>query len=344
MKKNFLIVGCALLILFVVSCFYFYQIFLSKDLAHEGIEPQTNTSIQIPNPNLKVFSLAYYPIKDGKLDTQNAIQDTYGEYPFTLAEVRERVEFLTNGVIAALNEGSHGELRYEVIDHQEVSESIPLSGKKHNDLPLPDYLKIMQQINICDLVDKQEVREIWIWSYAGTGKSGWESNFASKKYGDISNSDSDPNDLPVCKHSYTVYDYNYGRGVAEAVHDHTHQMEAIFGSLNADFFWGKFVGDPKEEPTKCGWTHIPPNGDKDYDYANPTPKLSVCDELFEPKPQSKPIACQEWNCDHLGFLVWWMKHIPATNKDTERFDPMSSNWWEFIVDFDRAMEQGKKLR
>ena len=45
--------------------------------------------------------------------------------------------------------------------------------------------------------------------------------------GDISNSDRDPNDLPVFAHTWTMYGINIRRSQAEALHNVGHQMEAI---------------------------------------------------------------------------------------------------------------------
>ena len=43
----------------------------------------------------------------------------------------------------------------------------------------------------------------------------------------LSNSDRDPDDLPILKNTYTVYHYNYERDTQEAVHNHIHQIEAV---------------------------------------------------------------------------------------------------------------------
>ncbi len=73
------------------------------------------------------------------------------------------------------------------------------------------------------------VKEVWIWGYHGGVLDLWESNMASP-FGAISNSNRDPNDLPVLKSTYTVYHYNYQRGASEAVEDHMHQFEAVLAS------------------------------------------------------------------------------------------------------------------
>ena len=115
-------------------------------------------------------------------------------------------------------------------------------------------------------MEERGVKEIWVWGYHGGVIDLWESNMAGP-WGDISNSDRDPHDLPVFSKTYTVYHYNYQRGPSEAVEDHMHQIEAVLRHTDPDLFWNKFVGKPGEG--RCGWAHFPPNGERDYDWRNP---------------------------------------------------------------------------
>ena len=98
-------------------------------------------------------------------------------------------------------------------------------------MPITDYNAIMQRINIQRWVERRGVKEVWIWGYHGGVLDLWESNMASP-FGDVSNSNRDPNDLPVLKSTYTVYHYNYQRGASEAVEDHIHQIEAVLNHVD----------------------------------------------------------------------------------------------------------------
>jgi hypothetical protein len=122
---------------------------------------------------------------------------------------------------------------------------------------------------------------VWLWGYHGGVLDLWESNM-SGPFGDISNSNRDPNDLPLLDKTYTVYHYNYQRGASEAVEDHMHQIEAVLNSVDGRdrtppdqwdklLFWGRFVGSDRTHkivPPGCGWAHYPPNAEQDYDWAN----------------------------------------------------------------------------
>ncbi len=307
---------------------------------------------------IKVLSIAYFPVADERLDTKNHIQDRYGEYNYSLSEIRNKVQAVQAGVITLLEDGSryHGYrdaqaspyLDYKIVREIEHLDPVPLSDKTYASLPLPDYTRMLSRENICEYIDAQNVREVWLWTYQGTGKSLWESNFSSPFYQDISNSDRDPNDLPKCAHSYTVYDYNYGRGVSEAVEDHMHQYEALFNTVDKELFWNKFVGyfpggdwataSSDNQVRRCGWAHFPPNGQKDYDWNNQTTVATDC-ENWNPSEykNSTEINCSRWGCTSAGYFKWWMQNIPGLNNKVSYQGKKLRNWWEFVADYDLAM-------
>jgi hypothetical protein len=200
---------------------------------------------------------------------------------------------------------------------------------------MTDYNAILNRLDIRRRVEQQGIKEIWLWGYHGGVIDMWESNMAGP-YGDISNSDRDPHDLPVLKRTYTVYHYNYQRGASEAVEDHIHQIEAVLNTVDHDLFWNKFVGKPGEG--RCGWAHYPPNAKHDYDWANRDYVLTdIEDWRPEGGGQKQRMNCTRWNGDSLTWFIYWMQNLPGANNGlTYRGRPLT-NWWTFIGDFDRAM-------
>lgn len=157
-------------------------------------------------------------------------------------------------------------------------------------------------------------------------------------WGDVSNSDRDPHDLPVLRKTYTVYHYNYQRGPSEATEDHMHQIEAVLREANEDLFWRKFVGEVGEG--RCGWTHFPPNGVRDYDWAN---RSMVWTDIEDWRPegggQKQRMNCDRWNSDSLTWFIYWMQNLPGHNNGlTYRGKPLT-NWWHLIGDYDDAMRR-----
>jgi hypothetical protein len=288
----------------------------------------------------------YFPVKNGRID--RAIT---GDVGAPLEQIRRHTVAVTERVIQALETGSsyHGykdstaqpSLRYQILDVIEFLEPLPTWPKPSHRVPMTDYNAILQRIDIRSWVEERGVKEVWLWGYHGGVIDLWESNMAGP-YGDISNSDRDLYDLPVLAQTYTVYHYNYGRGPSEAVEDHIHQIEAVLRQIDPHLFWDKFVGRPGEG--RCGWAHYPPNGARDYDWANPTYVWTdIEDWTPEGTGQKQQLNCRRWNSDSLTWFIYWMQNLPgANNRLTYRGRPLT-NWWVFIGDFDRAMKRALGL-
>ena len=288
----------------------------------------------------------YFPVSQGRID-----RAATGDVDAPLDQIRRHTINTTRRVVEALETGSiyHGykgptaqpSLRYQIVDTLEFLEPLPTWAKPGHRVPMTDYNAIMRRVNIEQWVEQRGVKEVWLWGYHGGVIDLWESNMAGP-YGDISNSDRDPHDLPVLSQTYTVYHYNYGRGPSEAVEDHMHQIEAVLRHIDPHLFWDKFVGRPGEG--RCGWAHYPPNGERDYDWANPKHVWTdIEDWTPDGTGQKQRLNAARWNHDSLTWFIYWMQNLPGHHNDlTYRGRPLT-NWWTFIGDFDGAMAQGLEL-
>jgi len=304
--------------------------------------PATNTAyFTIP-----VLLVHYFPVRGQQID-----RSVTGDVGGTLEQLRGHTAQTTAQVIAALEQGStyHGykdpaaqpSLQYQIVDSIEFLEPLPTRPKAGHRVPMTDYNAIMSRIGMRQWVEERGIKELWLWGYHGGVIDLWESNMAGP-YGDISNSDRDPTDLPVFNQTYTVYHYNYGRGPSEAVEDHMHQIEAVLRHIDPDLFWNKFVGKPGAG--RCGWAHYPPNGERDYDWRNPK---VVWTDIEDWRPDGsgvkQPLNCDRWRGDSLTWFIYWMQNVPgAANGLTDRGRSLL-NWWRWIGDFDGAMAQGAGL-
>lgn len=313
-----------------------------------------------PPFSIPVLVVRYFPAKDGKIDI--AVTGDVGD---SVDAVRAKTERMTGETTAALEEGSRWHafkdpsakpnLEYSIVDTIEFLEPLPTVSKLFHKEPMTDYNAVMERIGIKKWVEERGVKEVWLWAYHG-GKVGlWESNMAGP-FGDISNSDRDKRDLPVLSRTYTVYHYNYQRGVSEAVEDHMHQMEALLNAADGRdrtprgdwpslLFWGKFVGSDgsnKIVHPGCGWAHYPPNGEKDYDWNNPRQVLTDMDDW---KPdgtgEKKLMGSEAWQGQSLKWFVYWMQHLPGPGNGLTWQGKPLTNWWVFVGDFDTAM--GKQM-
>lgn len=300
-----------------------------------------STAWEIP-----ILLVRYFPVSGDQID-----RHVTGDVGGSLQALRQHTEATTGQVIAALQQGSRyhsykeaaapPSLHYTVVGNIEFLEPLPTWPKPRHHVPMTDYNAIMERIDARTWVEQRGVKEIWLWGYHGGVIDLWESNMAGP-FGDISNSDRDPHDLPVFSKTYTVYHYNYQRGPSEAVEDHIHQIEAVLRHIDHDLFWNKFVGKPGEG--RCGWAHFPPNGERDYDWRNPK-RVWTDIEDWQPDGGGRKIEINSdrWNRDSLQWFIYWMQNLPGQgNGITYRSRPLT-NWWRFIGDFDGAMRSGVKL-
>lgn len=293
---------------------------------------------------IPVLVVNYFPLTADKQKIDIKVTSNVGAPLKTIAAKCKR---MTQETIAALESGSRfrpyrdakagPSLKYKVVGEITFYEPVPHHLKKKN---YTDYNKIMRRINVKDWIEQKGVREIWIWGYHSKQIAPVESNMASV-HGNVSNSHRDPFDLPILKHTYTVYHYNYERGASMAVHNHLHQIEAVMRHHGGEL-WKRFEGKPGA--WRAGNCHFPVNGKSDYDYAN---KAHVESDIEDWRPEGfgkkQKINCDRWNGDDMKWYVYWMQAIPgAANGLTFQNRPLS-NWWEFLGDYDQAVRRKTKL-
>jgi len=312
---------------------------------------------------VKVYVVSFFPVKDGRINVE-ITGDDLGTYD----DVKQRTESLTQECCAKLEEGSRFRgykapdakpaLRYEVVGNIEIKEAIPLRPKVGENAPLPDYNAIMKRIGAKSLVEEGGVHQIWLWGYHG--KIGlWESNMSSPT-GDVSNSDRDPKDLPVFARTYTVYHFNYGRGVGEMMENHMHQLEQLLNWADGRdrtppekwselLFWGKFVGSDASHkivtnPARCGWTHYAPNSESDYDWGNPRfVETDIEDWRPDGIGQTTRMNADRWGRDPIRWRVYWMQAIPGLDNGLSYRGRKLRNWWSFVTDWDRSRRENWSL-
>ena len=326
-----------------------------------------------------VLILSYLPTKDNvNLDYEET------KVSSTISNMREKINSINKQLTLVLsNSTSYHEykdisatptINYSIFEEKEFLTVIPPDTDHWNNVKPSDKFKIFENMDICNYVDNLGVKEVWIWMYHTDKVGPIESNMAMGRniqeywsydnYGDVSNSYRE-NDLPICENTYTVYEYNYGREIPEALEDHTHQIEAVMNFVDGHVWSDLFVGDGcgQKEFYRCGWTHYPPNvmefcTGHDYDWSNTRQVISDCEDW---KPdgsgEKKMVSCETWSLtkvgqsacqnsnssQNFGWKMWWMQSIPGKNNGLTYDGKSMRNWWEFIGDFDNALKRGKSF-
>lgn len=326
--------------------------------------------IEVPTTNpLPVLVLKYFPVDS----TGNTLDKSITGLDTDLSTMRVQVNNLVQDGVTKLTEGTkyHGykasaepSISYFVFDSKEFLSPIPVSSNKainKENIFRPGYMKILNDVNICDYVDNKGVKQVWLLGYQFGNIEPDESNMAmgtdSKSfwgggsYGDISNSEK-TNDMPTCQKTYTLYGYNYARDVGSFLESHMHQIEITFRFVDEQLA-SKFIspyGEKQPTGNHCGWAHAPPNTKTDYDWRNEDDVLSDCEDW---KPDGsgpyKVVDCHTWYgpfcLDDTGakFKVWWMQNVPGKDNKLVYNDKSMRNWWEFYRDFDLALKIGKSF-
>lgn len=341
------------------TCFVEGQIDSDEFVGVEDGDGEVSVLQPTPNPTFAVFETSDVPIlvlKYMPADPSNpsllntAITGPDLPYGTTIDQVRQKTESLGVEVANFLtdasayhkykDEGARPSLRYFILDSKEYLEPVPtinIGGQ----FPANHVVMLKDKgFDICDYVENKGVKEVWVWMYHSRITYPVES-YQIGPYGGLGNGYMD---LPLCAKTYRVYDYNFGRGIGEAVEDHTHHLEALFRSVN-NFVWGgKFVGGcgGGQVYYRCGWTHYPPNvmqycSGHDYDWRNEAVVSSDCEDWkADGSGDKKQVSCHTWAGAVCGndsgdrFKKWWMQNIPP-------------GWWVFIGDYDGARAGGANL-
>ncbi|HEU4965945.1 MAG TPA: hypothetical protein VFT53_00500 [Candidatus Saccharimonadales bacterium] len=318
--------------------------------------------------SLGVLVLKYFPLSNGG---QNIDIGVTGDVGGSYASIRQHTVDITNNLLVDLpkateylgyNHNDPPALTYHVVNTIEHDTAVPINGTLHPGFTsYPDYYGVMSSNNICSYVDGQGVREVWLFAYQGPNKPGTnqpylyiEESKMAGPYGDISNS-YEWNDMPVCRHTYVVYTFNYGRGAAEAMHSWGHQIEAEMKTVNSTLFelfqgpnWPQALGTTG----RCGSVHNPPNARYEYDWANPTPQTSDCED-WNPGGlgATTPISCAVWGCNdisdannpQLNWQIWMWQNLPGRNNTKAYQGKQLRNWWDVHGNFDAVMGGSKRL-
>jgi len=343
----------------------FLPICLLTGLVAAGCAPvgeRSEPAAVVPD-TIRVAVSAWYPVNGANID-----QSATGDWGESLSFTRQKVDSLTLALARELTEGSryHGDSRsdavpslvYEIIRTEEYLEPLPTAERPDGRVPMTDYRSIVERMGVEDLVTREDVDEIWVWGYHGGVLDLWESNMAGP-WGDVSNSDRDPDDLPVFDRTYTVYHYNYQRGLAETIENHLHQFEALVNHLDGRdsapedawselLFWGHFVGSDIShkllEPRRAGWSHYPPNAEADYEWARTDTVLSDIDDWTPAGTGTfSPITCAAWECSHLGWFRYWMRRIPGRDNGLYHEGEALRDWWTVVSRWDEAKQENWTL-
>ncbi len=264
-----------------------------------------------------------------------------------------RVEDLARGFMSDILLVSGGLARYRIVERLDADDfPAKVDGHKYDAqtylnvarrvsppyMPQEaDYHAILEQFHILERVAKGEIDEVWIFNFPHAGF--YESIMGGP--GAFWCNAPPLKNTEAAGRRFVVMGFSYERGVGEMLENMGHRAESILGKTFAALpedqnLWKRFIRYEKTHPGKaaCGTVHFAPNSLRDYDWNNPAPVLSECDDWLynfpEFKGATRAVTSAEWgNGDTREHHKWWFRHIP---KSAGRKNGIHNNWWQYIMD------------
>lgn len=315
-----------------------------KSSAHSSHRPVVVSTTQDEPPQitvLKTLVIVYDPVVDAARGKK-------------LSQLMRwnRVEDLAKGFMSDILEASSGLARYQITERIDVDGFPPkVNGYQYDPqtylnvirgatppyMPQEaNYYAIIDRFNILQRIASNQIDEVWVFNFPHAGF--YESIMAGP--GAFWCNAPPLRNTEAAGRRFVMMGFSFERGVGEMLENMGHRAESVmektFERLNgADNLWKRFICYQQTAPGKAavGNIHFAPNSQKDYDWNNPHPVVSECDDWLYNFPDFKgvtrTVTAREWGSgDIREHHKWWFRHIP---KVAGYRNGVSNNWWQYIM-------------
>jgi hypothetical protein len=294
---------------------------------------------------MRVFIIIYNPVVDPR--TGETLVDRLGFYdPNTLVK-----EF-----IADIQECSDQLVHYQIVERnfyvgQVVLNECPLklnrtqyTGQNYAEIyrtlkfsgGMLDYKNLIEENNLLARISNREFDEVWLVGFPDAGF--YESVMAGK--GAFFCNGPVISHTEASKRRFMIMGFSYERSTAEMLECLGHRAEQILQTVfrkkrGKDNFFARFSQVDKTSPNNAnvGTMHYAPNSQADYDWGNPTPVRSFCDDWYQFPDMTgmvRKVDTEEWGGGDMRLHhKWWFRHLPHAAGAT---NGVSNNWWRYIID------------
>lgn len=259
---------------------------------------------------------------------------------------------LARDYIRDVQQASHDIAQYEIVERIEVDgfpskfdgfrydvSSYLNAWRKRRGFHEPDavdYMAIIREFNIIEKIEADQIDEVWLFGFPYAGY--YESTMCGRNAFWC-------NSLPVvgtshCSRRFIIMGFNYERDGGCMLEDLGHRAESIMGKVyegrsGNDNVWQCFTRYDKIAPGKAsvGNMHFAPNSRHDYDWGNPRPVPSDCDDWLNfPNltGDSRMVSAKDWGRGDMRLHhLWWFERLPHAEGE---MSGISNNWWYYIID------------
>jgi hypothetical protein len=295
----------------------------------------------------RVMMVTHDPVVDGEGTTLSKSMGWYDP------------QELARQYIADVAQASHGLLQYRIAV-REVRDGFPalVDGFRYDPQGFlrcwrqrrgfhtpegADYPALLREFGVLERVNAGEIDELWLFGgpYAGYYESlmvGPGSFWCNSPPLDRLSSAVGP----ACRRRFVVMGFNYEREVGCMLENLGHRAESIMarvfeGRSGEANLWEHFTRYDQVAPGRAsvGNVHFAPNSTSDYDWGNPRPVLSDCDDwLAFPNltGERRRVDCRQWGDGDMRLHhLWWFERLPHVGGETAG---IAHNWWRYITDPD----------
>ena len=239
-----------------------------------------------------------------------------------------------------------------------------------------DYVGMMKHYGFDKKVDAGELHEVWVYTHPACGM------YESRLIGEGAFWCNSPGiGIPEAtnKELCCVMFCNYERTTDLAMHSYAHRVESIMSMVynrsyngwdydgkssksqlsNFEIFSASNMDYDKfdKDHAHIGLCHYPPNSADEnadnYNYGNKRYVYTYADTWkhypYIVEENARKVNCSEWADEggyQWGYMKFYFSHIPYF-KGLNTFKPGDrhlNNWWYYIVDYNNAMKEERRLR
>lgn len=305
----------------------------------------TPTPVDSASPPLTTILRTLLIVYDPIVDPQNGKR--LSEYMHW-----NKVEDLVRGFMSDILQISGGLARYQIVQRFDVDDfPAKVDGYKYDAqtyldvirgqtrpyLPQEaDYYAILKRFNILYRVAIGDLDEVWLFAFPHAGF--YESIMGGP--GAFWCNAPPLKNTEAAKRRFVIMGFSFERGIGEMLENMGHRaesiMEKVFENTNdEDNLWKRFTRYDRIAPGRaaCGNVHFAPNSERDYDWNNPRPVLSECDDWLYNFPDFKgmirEVTADEWGRgDIREHHKWWFNHFPKTSGER---NGVYNNWWMYVM-------------